>query len=43
LDGETLVWAKFDAGISHEQIELSFYPAQPPGPFPKIVDGFRVQ
>jgi len=43
LGGETLVWAKFDAGILHEEIELCFYPAQPPGPLSKIVDSARVQ
>jgi hypothetical protein len=41
--GETLVRGKFDAGIFHEEIELRFYPAQPPGPLPKIVDTTRVQ
>jgi hypothetical protein len=32
-----------DAGISHQEIELCFYPAQPSGPLSKIVDSARVQ
>jgi hypothetical protein len=43
LGGETLVRAKFDAGISHQEIELYFYPAQPLGPLSKSVDSARVQ
>src|SRR5215470_13781981 len=43
LGGETLVRAKFDAGISHEEIELCFYPAQPSGPLSKIVNSARQQ
>jgi len=43
LGGETLVRAKFDAGISQEEVELCFDPSQPPGPLPKIVDSARVQ
>jgi hypothetical protein len=43
LGGETLVRAKFDASISHQEIELCFYPAQPPAPLSKIVDSARVQ
>jgi hypothetical protein len=31
------------AGISHQEIELCFYPAQPSGPLSKIVDSARVQ
>jgi hypothetical protein len=43
LGGETLVGAKFDARISHQEIELCFYPTQPAGPLSKIVDSARVQ